>query len=251
MHPDGYVEIKDRSKDIIISGGENISTDRGRGRALPPPRRARGRRRRPARRALGRDALRLRHAEGRRHRDAEPRSSPSAANTSPASRRPGHVVFGPLPKTSTGKIQKFVLRDKAKAVERAGRREVGVAVPGGSHANRPPPSGGRPAKHSGSSHVLKHVLTRCKVSYSPGCFRITVPWVYAIAQCLYISHNGLFLRRCQPVVPDDKSSRVGKFRLRPAVVRQCFLFRGINDPIVTLEFWRHACCRNEPGSRGS
>src|SRR5205823_8941427 len=26
MHPDGYVEIKDRSKDIIISGGENIST---------------------------------------------------------------------------------------------------------------------------------------------------------------------------------------------------------------------------------
>jgi hypothetical protein len=26
MHPDGYVELKDRSKDIIISGGENIST---------------------------------------------------------------------------------------------------------------------------------------------------------------------------------------------------------------------------------
>ena len=26
MHPDGYVEIKDRSKDIIISGGENISS---------------------------------------------------------------------------------------------------------------------------------------------------------------------------------------------------------------------------------
>jgi fatty-acyl-CoA synthase len=26
MHPDGYIELKDRSKDIIISGGENIST---------------------------------------------------------------------------------------------------------------------------------------------------------------------------------------------------------------------------------
>ena len=29
MHPDGYVEIKDRSKDVIISGGENISIRRG------------------------------------------------------------------------------------------------------------------------------------------------------------------------------------------------------------------------------
>ena len=75
MHPDGYVEIKDRSKDIIISGGENISLDRGRGRALPPPGRAGGRRRRPARPEMGRDPLRLRHAEGRRHRRPPPRSS--------------------------------------------------------------------------------------------------------------------------------------------------------------------------------
>ncbi len=30
---------------------------------------------------------------------------------------PKHVVFGPLPKTSTGKIQKFVLRERAKAVD--------------------------------------------------------------------------------------------------------------------------------------
>ena len=38
-HADGCIEIKDRSKDIIISGGENISTPRGRGGALPqhPP----------------------------------------------------------------------------------------------------------------------------------------------------------------------------------------------------------------------
>ena len=35
MQPDGYVKIKDRSKDIIISGGENISSLESRGRALP------------------------------------------------------------------------------------------------------------------------------------------------------------------------------------------------------------------------
>ena len=33
QHPDGYLKIADRAKDIIISGGENISLGRGRGRA--------------------------------------------------------------------------------------------------------------------------------------------------------------------------------------------------------------------------
>ena len=52
-HPDGYIEIKDRCKDIIISGGENISSLEVEECPLPPPARDGGRGRRAARRASG------------------------------------------------------------------------------------------------------------------------------------------------------------------------------------------------------
>ena len=42
------------------------------------------------------------------------RSSRAAASTIAHFKVPQHVVFGPLPKTSTGKIQKFVLRERAR-----------------------------------------------------------------------------------------------------------------------------------------
>ena len=116
-HPDGYIEIKDRSKDIIISGGENISTIEVEDVlyrhpavleaavvARPDP-------------MWGETPCAFVTLKDGAQRRAPTTSSPSAASVSPASRRREHVVFGPLPKTSTGKIQKFVLRERAKSIE--------------------------------------------------------------------------------------------------------------------------------------
>jgi fatty-acyl-CoA synthase len=116
-HPDGYVEIKDRSKDIIITGGENVSS-------------------------LEVEEVLYRHpsvmeAAVVAKPDARwgetpyafvtlrPEAAPVTADEIVAWCRehlarfkaPRGVVFGPLPKTSTGKIQKYVLREQAKAVE--------------------------------------------------------------------------------------------------------------------------------------
>ncbi|QGZ34863.1 acyl-CoA synthetase [Stappia indica] len=115
MHPDGYIQLKDRSKDIIISGGENISS------------------------IEVEDVL-------FKHRDvmaaavvARPDEKWGETPCAFVELRPGatveaeeiiefcrerlarykvprHVVFTELPKTSTGKIQKFVLREMAKKV---------------------------------------------------------------------------------------------------------------------------------------
>jgi fatty-acyl-CoA synthase len=113
-HPDGYAEVKDRSKDIIISGGENISSLE-------------------IEETLYRHPKVLEAAVVARP-DSHWGESPCAfvtlradiAECSPAEiidfckknmahfKAPRTVVFGPLPKTSTGKIQKFVLREQAK-----------------------------------------------------------------------------------------------------------------------------------------
>jgi len=117
MHSDGYVEIKDRSKDIIISGGENISS-------------------------LEIEDCLYKHehimeAAVVAMSDEKWGETPCAFVTpTPGSedtlsesdvidwchnnmahfKTPTRVVFGPLPKTSTGKIQKYVLRDQANGV---------------------------------------------------------------------------------------------------------------------------------------
>jgi len=116
VFPDGYVKIKDRSKDIIISGGENISTIEVEDVLYSHP-------------------LVLEAAVVARPDDkwgetpcAFVTLKPDAAAVSAEEliawcrsrlarfKVPKRVVFGPLPKTSTGKIQKNLLRDQAKAL---------------------------------------------------------------------------------------------------------------------------------------
>jgi len=115
MHPDGYIQLKDRSKDIIISGGENISSIEVEDVLYKHP-----------------DVL---SAAVVAKPDPKWGETPCAfielrngAAVSEADiigwcrdhlahfKCPRHVVFVDLPKTSTGKIQKFKLRELAKAV---------------------------------------------------------------------------------------------------------------------------------------
>jgi fatty-acyl-CoA synthase len=115
-HPDNYIEVKDRAKDIIISGGENISS-------------------------LEVEECLYRHPQVMEaavvaRPDPKWGESPCAFVTlKPGAsavtaadliawcrdhlahfKAPGTIVFDSLPKTSTGKIQKFVLRARAKAL---------------------------------------------------------------------------------------------------------------------------------------
>ena len=115
-HPDGYVEVKDRAKDIIISGGENISSLE-------------------VEECLFRHPKIMEAAVVARPDDhwgetvcafVTPREGAADLTQDEVVtwcreriahfKTPRTVVFGPLPKTSTGKIQKFVLRDHAKSL---------------------------------------------------------------------------------------------------------------------------------------
>jgi fatty-acyl-CoA synthase len=112
LHPDGYVELKDRSKDIIISGGENISTIEIEGVIYRHPAVLEAA-------VVGRPDekwgespcafVTLREGQQASAADIIAHCRANMAHF----KAPKTVVFGPLPKTSTGKIQKFVLRRKA------------------------------------------------------------------------------------------------------------------------------------------
>ncbi len=116
LHPDGYVEIKDRSKDIIISGGENISSLEIEECLYKHPQ------------VMEAAVVAKPDDKWGETPCAFVTLKPGAEDTVDARsiidwcrshmahfKAPRHVVFGPLPKTSTGKIQKFVLRDRATA----------------------------------------------------------------------------------------------------------------------------------------
>jgi fatty-acyl-CoA synthase len=114
-HENGTIEIKDRSKDIIISGGENISSLEVEEVLFRHPQVM------EAAVVARPDATWGEHPcafvtlkEGAGPVTAEEIIAYCRANMAHF-KVPRTVVFGPLPKTSTGKIQKFVLRDKAKA----------------------------------------------------------------------------------------------------------------------------------------
>ena len=113
-HADGYVELKDRSKDIIISGGENISTIEVEGVLYRHP-------------AVLEAAVVARPDEKWGETPCafvtlKPDAPPVGAgeiidfcrDNLAHFKAPKTVVFSDLPKTSTGKVQKYVLRERAR-----------------------------------------------------------------------------------------------------------------------------------------
>jgi fatty-acyl-CoA synthase len=114
MQPDGYVKIKDRSKDIIISGGENISSIEVEDALY----------KHPAIMAAAVVALPdekwgevpCAFVELREGAEASAEQIIAHCREHLAGFKvPKRIIFGELPKTSTGKIQKFVLREQAKS----------------------------------------------------------------------------------------------------------------------------------------
>lgn len=114
IHHDGYIQVKDRAKDIIISGGENISSVEIESVLYKHP-------------SVG-DAAVVAMADEKWGevpcafvelktgvKATETELIDFCAENMARFKRPKKVVFGELPKTATGKIQKNLLRDRAKA----------------------------------------------------------------------------------------------------------------------------------------
>ena len=113
VNPDGYIQVKDRAKDIIISGGENISSVEienalykheavGEAAVVAMPHEKWGET--PCAFVELREGVKVDESEIIEH----------CAQHLARFKKPGKVVFCSLPKTATGKIQKYELRKQAK-----------------------------------------------------------------------------------------------------------------------------------------
>jgi fatty-acyl-CoA synthase len=114
-HPDGYIELKDRSKDIIISGGENISSIEVEDVLYRHPAVAFAGVVAKEDEKWGETPCAFIEVKPGMTATAEEIVQHCRANLAHY-KCPRHVVFGELPKTSTGKIQKFILRERTKAL---------------------------------------------------------------------------------------------------------------------------------------
>ncbi len=115
VHSDGYIQVKDRAKDIIISGGENISSVEVENTLYKHP-------------AVGEAAVVAMPDETwgevpcafvelkADHQCTDTELMSFCADNMARFKRPKKVVFGALPKTATGKIQKTVLREKVRDI---------------------------------------------------------------------------------------------------------------------------------------
>lgn len=115
-HPDGYIEIKDREKDIIISGGENISTLEVEKILYEHPKILEASVVAQPDEKWGESPCAfVTLKQGNEESVAQVREIIEFCRTNmPHFMVPKSVVFGPLPKTATGKIQKHVLRSRVK-----------------------------------------------------------------------------------------------------------------------------------------
>ena len=113
-HPDGYVEIKDRSKDIIISGGENISSIEIEGMLYRHPAVLEAAVAAMPDEKWGETPCAFVTLRDDAGEVGEQEIIDFCRERMAHFKAPRKVVFGPLPKTSTGKIQKFELRERAR-----------------------------------------------------------------------------------------------------------------------------------------
>ncbi len=115
LHPDGYIEVKDRAKDVIISGGENISSLEIEETLYRHPKVLEAAVVARPDETWGETPCAFVTLKDGQAVDEDEIIAFCKDNMA-RYKAPKTVIFGPLPKTSTGKIQKFVLREKAKSL---------------------------------------------------------------------------------------------------------------------------------------